>query len=55
MKTTIKHLCAVAKYCFDNFGDDYYEALNAAECLPIPSKDVKHDAFIVHAILEREL
>lgn len=53
--TAIEHIRAVAQYCFDNFGDDYYEALNAAECIAIPSEDVKHDAFRVHAILEGEL
>lgn len=55
MEQYLKHIQEVAKYCFDNFGDDYYEALNAAECLPIPSEDVKYDAFRVHAVLEGEL
>jgi hypothetical protein len=45
----------VAKYCFDNFGDDYYAAINVAECIAIPSEDVKYDALRVHAILEGEL
>lgn len=55
MEQYLKHIQEVAKYCCDNFGDDYYEALNAAECLPIPSEDVKYDAFRVHAVLEGEL
>lgn len=49
------HILEVAKYCFDKFGDDYYEAINAAECIANPSKDVKDDALRVHAILEGEV
>lgn len=55
MEQYLKHIQKVAQYCCDTFGDDYHEALNAAEILPIPSEDVKYDAFRVHAILEGEL
>ena len=55
MKEYLNHIREVAQYCADRFGDDYYAAINAAECLPIPSEDVKYDAFRVHAVLEGEL
>lgn len=53
--TAIEHIRAVAQYCFDNFGDDYYEALNAAECVATLGESVEQDAFMVHAILEGEV
>lgn len=50
-----KHILDVAKYCFDRFGDDYYEAINATESITGLTDDVKSDAVRVHAILEGEL
>lgn len=50
------HILAVADYCFNNLGDDYYAAINVAETIINGDDgDVRREAFQVHAILEGEL
>lgn len=49
------YLEQVAKRCFDKYGDNFYEALNAAECIVRSTDDPEGDAQRVHAILEGEV
>ena len=49
------YLEQVAKRCFDKYGDDFYEALNAAECIVRSTDNLEGDAQKVHAVLEGEL
>ena len=51
------YLDKVAKTAFDKYGDDYYEALNAAECIVRDCEEgnIEHYAQRVHAVLEGEI
>ena len=49
------YLKEVAKKVFDLYGDDFYAALNVAECIVRNTSDLLGDAQKVHAILEGEL
>lgn len=50
---------SVAWYAAERLGDDFYAALNAAECIidkpGTGEEELKRDALRVHAILEGEL
>lgn len=49
------YLEEIAKKAFDLYGDDFYAALNVAECIVRNTSDPLGDALRVHAILEGEL
>lgn len=49
------YLEEVAKKAFDLYGDDFYAALNVAECIVRNTNDPLGDAQRVHAVLEGEL
>lgn len=51
----MKYLHDVATLVHKKYGHDFYEALNAAECICGYSGDLERDAAAVHAILEGEL
>lgn len=50
---------SVAWYAAEHLGDDFYAALNVAECIidkpGMSEEELKKDALRVHAILEGEL
>ena len=51
------YLDKVAKRVFNKYGDNYYEALGAAECIvrDLEEENIDKYAQKVHAILEGEL
>ena len=50
------YLTEVARIAFEKYGDDYYGALNVAECIVSDTeKDPEIWATEIHAILEGEL
>lgn len=51
-----KYLNTIAQICSDKYGDDFYDALNAAECIVNKVEEEPEKwASRVHAILEGEL
>lgn len=57
MEEQLKYLQKVAQRAFDYFGDDYYAALNVAECIVKDTEEehLKMWTSRVHAVLEGEL
>ena len=51
------YVSEIASLCYDNYGDDYYAAINVAESVALDPdcNDSRGDAAKVHAILEGEV